>query len=81
MKAAAIAAALGGSKTGHKFLARCPAHDDCKPSLGPRPARRHFDGAIAFVESGLGLDDGEAIAASVIHKFALSLNEEGSINA
>jgi hypothetical protein len=45
----------------------------------------HFDDAadiaIAFVESGLGLDDGEAIAASVIHKFSLSLDEEGSANA
>ncbi len=33
MTAEAIAKALGGRKAGRDWMARCPAHDDRKPSL------------------------------------------------
>lgn len=33
MTAETIAKTLGGRKTGGGWMARCPAHDDCKPSL------------------------------------------------
>jgi len=33
-----IARALGGRKTGGGWTARCPAHDDCTPSLSIRDA-------------------------------------------
>ena len=38
MTAEAIARALGGRKTGQGWTARCPAHDDQKPSLSIRAA-------------------------------------------
>ncbi len=36
MTAETIAKALGGRKAGRGWMARCPAHDDCKPSLSIR---------------------------------------------
>ena len=36
MNAADIAAALGGSHAGDSWIARCPAHDDSRPSLSIR---------------------------------------------
>ena len=33
MTAEIIARALGGRKVGAAWMARCPAHDDCEPSL------------------------------------------------
>ncbi len=40
MSAKTIAKALGGRKAGGGWMARCPAHDDRKPSLSIRDARR-----------------------------------------
>ena len=40
MTAETIAKALGGRKAGGGWMARCPAHDDRKPSLSIRDARR-----------------------------------------
>jgi putative DNA primase/helicase len=39
MNAEAIAKALGGRKAGGVWMARCPAHDDCAPSLTIADAR------------------------------------------
>ena len=39
MDAETIAKALGGSKAGSGWMARCPAHDDCKPSLSIRQGK------------------------------------------
>jgi hypothetical protein len=33
MTAETIARALGGRKVGAAWMARCPAHEDCEPSL------------------------------------------------
>jgi len=57
--ACAIAKALGGQKAGGGWLARCPAHDDRKPSLS---IREGDDGKV-LVHCHAGCDQSEVIAA------------------
>ena len=57
--AEAIAKALGGHKTGHDWMARCPAHDDREPSLSIRGAN---DGKV-LVRCHAGCDQARVIEA------------------
>ena len=59
MKANTVAKALGGRKAGGGWMARCPAHDDRKPSLSIRDAR---EGKV-LVRCHAGCDQGQLIAA------------------
>jgi putative DNA primase/helicase len=59
MKAEIIAKALGGSKTGSSWMARCPAHDDHDPSLSIRDAPDHK----VLVCCHAGCDQARVIAA------------------
>lgn len=58
MRAETIALALGGRKAGAGWIARCPAHDDRKPSLSIRDA----DGQV-LVRCHAGCDQYAVIAA------------------
>lgn len=58
MTAEIIAGALGGLKVGQGWTARCPAHEDRKPSLSIRDA----DG-VALVHCHAGCDQRDVIAA------------------
>jgi len=57
--AEAIAKALGGHKTGHDWMARCPAHDDREPSLSIREA----DDGKVLVRCHAGCDQARVIEA------------------
>ena len=59
MTAEAIAKALGGRKAGGGWMARCPAHDDRKPSLSIRDA----DDGKVLVRCHAGCDQERVIAA------------------
>lgn len=59
MTAATIAKALGGFRSGGGWTARCPSHDDCKPSLSIREAN---DGVV-LVRCHAGCDQEQVIAA------------------
>ena len=59
MTAEIIAKALGGRKTGGGWTARCPAHDDRKPSLSIRDA----DSNTVLVRCHAGCDQDRVIAA------------------
>jgi putative DNA primase/helicase len=59
MKAETIARALGGRKAGGGWMARCPAHDDRKPSLSIRDA----DDGKVLVRCHAGCDQGRVIMA------------------
>src|SRR5712664_2251507 len=59
MTAADIAGALGGYKSGIQWMARCPAHDDRKPSLSIREA----DDGKALVHCHAGCGQKQVIAA------------------
>jgi len=59
MTAEAIARALGGRKTGADWMARCPAHDDCEPSLSIRDA----DDGKVLVRCHAGCDQVAVIEA------------------
>lgn len=59
MTAEAIAKALCGRKAGGGWTARCPAHDDRKPSLSIRDA----DGDKVLVRCAAGLDQERVIPA------------------
>ena len=52
MTAEAIAKALGGRKVGSGWTARCPAHDDCTPSLSIRDA--HDNKVLVCCHAGCG---------------------------
>jgi hypothetical protein len=58
MKAETIAKALGGRKVGGGWMARCPAHDDRKPSLSIRDG----DGGKVLVRCHAGCDQESVIA-------------------
>jgi hypothetical protein len=57
--AESIAKALGGRKAGVSWIARCPAHDDQKPSLSIRDA----DDGMVLVRCHAGCDQERVIAA------------------
>lgn len=59
MTAKAIAKALGGRQAGRGWMARCPAHDDRKPSLSISTG----DQAKVLVHCHAGCDQGQVIAA------------------
>jgi putative DNA primase/helicase len=59
MKAETIAKALGGRKAGGGWMARCPAHEDRKPSLSIRDA----DDGKVLVRCHAGCDQERVIAA------------------
>ena len=59
MTAEAIAKALGGRKTGCGWTARCPAHDDRRPSLSIRDADKNK----VLVRCHAGCDQERVIAA------------------
>jgi hypothetical protein len=59
MAAAEIARALGGYKSGTQWMARCPAHDDRKPSLSTRDTP---DGKV-LVHCHAGCEQTTVIAA------------------
>ena len=59
MGAERIAKALGGRKVGVDWMARCPAHDDRKPSLAIRDA----DDGKVLVRCHAGCDQARVIAA------------------
>ena len=59
MNAETIAKALGGRKAGGGWMARCPAHDDRKPSLSIRDA----DDGKVLVRCHAGCDQERVIAA------------------
>ena len=59
MRAESIAKALGGRKAGDGWTARCPAHDDRKPSLSIRDA----DNSKVLVRCHAGCDQERVIAA------------------
>jgi putative DNA primase/helicase len=59
MRAAEIAAALGGRKVGSRWMARCPAHGDRVPSLSARDAP---DGKV-LVYCHAGCEQTQVIAA------------------
>ena len=59
MTAETIAKALGGRKAGGGWMARCPAHDDRKPSLSIRDA----DDGKVLVRCHAGCDQERVIAA------------------
>ena len=59
MTAAEIARALGGGKVGGHWIARCPAHDDRKPSLSIREA----DDGKVLVKCFAGCEQALVIAA------------------
>ena len=54
-----LAAALGGRRSGHDWIARCPAHDDRKPSLSVREAK---DGRV-LIRCHAGCDQETVVAA------------------
>src|ERR1700730_12983342 len=58
MTAETIAKALGGRKTGAEWMARCPAHEDRKPSLSIKDA----DGGKVLVRCHAGCDQARVIA-------------------
>ncbi len=57
MTAETIARALGGRKAGSGWTARCPAHDDCTPSL----SLRDTEGGKVLVRCHAGCDQDEVI--------------------
>ena len=59
MRAESIAEALGGRKAGGGWMARCPAHDDCTPSLSIRTA----DNGKVLIRCHAGCDQNRVIAA------------------
>jgi hypothetical protein len=59
LTAETIAKALGGRKAGGGWMARCPAHDDCEPSLSIRNAG---DGKV-LVRCHAGCEQEQVIAA------------------
>ena len=59
MRAESIAGALSGRKVGGCWMARCPAHDDRKPSLA---IRQGTDGKV-LVRCHAGCDQERLIAA------------------
>jgi len=59
MSAESIVAALSGRKAGGGWMARCPAHDDRKPSL----SIRRGDGGKVLVRCHAGCDQRQVIAA------------------
>ena len=62
MTAETIAKALGGRKAGGGWMARCPAHDDRKPSLSIRDA----DDGKVLVRCHAGCDQERVIARSAV---------------
>jgi putative DNA primase/helicase len=54
-----IAKALGGRKAGGSWMARCPVHDDCEPSLSIRDG----DDGKALVRCHAGCEQHQVIAA------------------
>ena len=58
MTAETIAKALGGSKAGNGWTARCPAHDDGTPSLSIRDA----DDGKVLVRCHAGCDQHDVIS-------------------
>jgi len=59
MTADGISKALGGRKVGGGWIARCPAHEDSKPSLSITEAK----GGKVLVRCHAGCDQGRVIAA------------------
>jgi putative DNA primase/helicase len=59
MSAEVIAKALGGSKAGGSWMARCPAHDDRDPSLSIRDS----DDGKVLVRCHAGCEQHQVIAA------------------
>ena len=58
MNAERIARALGGRKAGAGWMARCPAHDDRKPSL----SLRHGEDGKVLVRCHAGCEQAQVIA-------------------
>jgi putative DNA primase/helicase len=59
MNAETIAKALGGSKTGSNWMARCPVHHDRHPSLSIRDA----SGGMVLIHCHAGCDQARVISA------------------
>lgn len=62
VRAEEIAAALGGRRAGHSWIARCPAHDDRTPSLSIRDA----DGKV-LLRCHAGCEQRDVIAVLRAH--------------
>ena len=60
MRAETLAKALGGRKAGGGWMARCPAHDDRKPSLSIRDTK---DEGKVLVHCHAGSEQERVIAA------------------